>query len=141
VRYLLDTSAYFQGRTSQPAAERIDALARDEALAVCSPMMLEVLYSSRRSRDWHSLRAALNGLPRVELGDPITAVDLQGELARRGQHRTPVIDMLIAATAAEHGLTVLHYDRDFERLCDATGGKHEWVIPAGSGQIPPASGM
>lgn len=28
---------------------------------------------------------------------------------------------------------VLHYDRDFERLCAITGGAHEWVVPAGSG--------
>jgi hypothetical protein len=40
---------------------------------------------------------------------------------------------MLAATAVEHGLTVLHYDRDFERLSEVTGGGHEWVIPAGTG--------
>ncbi|WP_144127994.1 PIN domain-containing protein [Catellatospora sichuanensis] len=47
--------------------------------------------------------------------------------------RTPPVDVLVAATAAEHRLTVLHYDRDFERLTAVSGGAHEWVIPAGSG--------
>jgi predicted nucleic acid-binding protein len=133
VRYLMDTSAYWQGRFNQPAADRLDALAKEELLAVCAPVMLEVLFSARRSRDWGGIRRALDSLPRVEMDDPIAAVEVQGALARRGQHRMPVIDVFVAATAAEHGLTVLHYDRDFERLSEATGGKHEWVVPAGSG--------
>ena len=41
--------------------------------------------------------------------------------------------MIIAATAAEHGLTVLHYDSDYERLAEVAGINHEWVAVRGSG--------
>ncbi len=37
----------------------------------------------------------------------------------------------VAATAAEHGLTVLHCDSDYERLAEVTGAAHEPVAPRG----------
>lgn len=45
--------------------------------------------------------------------DARTAVDLQLQLALRGWHRTPIPDVIIAATAAEHDLTLLHHDSDY----------------------------
>lgn len=54
-------------------------------------------------------------------------------LASRGQHRLPIMDLLIAATAEVHGATVLHHDRDFDRIADVTGQVTRWIVPAGSG--------
>jgi len=133
VRYLLDTSAFWQGRTNTQAKARLRQHADNGELAVCAAAMLEILVSARNRSDWVQMRDELGTLPRVEPADSINAVDLQATLADRGQHRTPIIDVMIAATAAEHGLTVLHYDRDFERLSKATGTSQEWVIPAGTG--------
>ncbi|GAA2390863.1 hypothetical protein Cme02nite_14350 [Catellatospora methionotrophica] len=133
MRYLLDTSAYFQGRLNASAMRRLSELAAAEELAICVPAMLEILVAARNGRDWLQMRNALGLLPRVELSDPLAVIDLHGALTQRGWHRTPPVDVLVAATAAEHRLTVLHYDRDFERLTTASGGTHEWVIPAGSG--------
>jgi predicted nucleic acid-binding protein len=44
------------------------------------------------------------------------ALTVQGLLARRGQHRLPIHDLLIAAAAERVGLSVLHYDADFDRI-------------------------
>jgi hypothetical protein len=41
-------------------------------------------------------------------------------------------DLLIAATAERFTLTVLHYDRGYERIAEITGQRTEWVIPAGT---------
>lgn len=41
-------------------------------------------------------------------------------------------DLLIAAAAESLGLTVLHYDADFDRIAAVTGQPCEWVVPAGS---------
>jgi predicted nucleic acid-binding protein len=60
------------------------------------------------------------------------AIDLQHELARRGQHRVPIPDLIISAAALAANLVVLHYDSDFEQLADAGGAPHEWVVPRGS---------
>jgi predicted nucleic acid-binding protein len=53
-------------------------------------------------------------------------------LASRSQHGRKVPDLLIAATAEDAGLVVLHYDADFDRIAAVTGQKCEWVVAAGS---------
>jgi predicted nucleic acid-binding protein len=61
------------------------------------------------------------------------ALEIQRELSRRGQLRSGKLpDLLVAATAERHDVTVLHYDGDFDRIADITGQPTEWVVPAGS---------
>lgn len=60
------------------------------------------------------------------------AIEVQGELARLGQHRLPIPDLIVAAAAEAAGLTVLHYDADFDRIAAITGQPVEWVVPRGS---------
>lgn len=56
------------------------------------------------------------------------------QLAARGQHRAPrIADLFVAAVADRHHATVLHYDKDFELIAEATGLPHEWVISRGTG--------
>ena len=56
------------------------------------------------------------------------------EPCRRDEEPAPrkVPDLLIAAAAEANGLTVLHYDADFDRISAVTGQRSEWVVPAGS---------
>lgn len=60
------------------------------------------------------------------------ALDVQHELARRGQHRLPIPDLIIAAAAEGAALTLLHYDADFEGIAAVTGLGHEWIASRGS---------
>ena len=60
------------------------------------------------------------------------AVVVQGELAKRGQHRLPIPDLIVAAAAEAAGLKVLHYDADFDRIAAVTAQETEWVVPRGS---------
>jgi predicted nucleic acid-binding protein len=133
VTYLLDTSAYVQSRYNRQAADVVGRLTADGQLAVCSAVMLEILFSARNRKSWTRQRTALDLLDRVELTNPYDVITTQERLVDRGQHRTSIIDVMVAATAAEHGLTVLHYDRDFERLSEVTGAGHEWIVKAGKG--------
>ncbi len=41
-------------------------------------------------------------------------------------------DLLIAAAAEARGLTVLHFDADFDRIAAITGQSSQWILPAGS---------
>ncbi len=57
---------------------------------------------------------------------------VQRALTERGEHRgAGPVDLLVAATAELSGLTVLHYDADFETVARATGQATAWVAPPG----------
>jgi len=61
------------------------------------------------------------------------AIEVQGMLAQRSQNRSVSIpDLLIAATAERHALTVLHYDGDYDRIAAMTGQSAEWIVPRGT---------
>ena len=59
------------------------------------------------------------------------AFEVQHGLARRGQHRVPLPDLLIAAVAEVNDVTVVHYDADFDRIAEITGQPTEWVVLRG----------
>lgn len=62
-----------------------------------------------------------------------TQRDTMAALAQRGQHRTPVLGLMLAAIAQTHSAVVLHYDSDYERIAAITGQVHEWIVPRGAG--------
>lgn len=56
------------------------------------------------------------------------ALEIQILLADRGLHRGPSIpDLLIAATAELAGLSVLHFDKDFDTIAMVTGLSATWL--------------
>lgn len=138
MNYLLDTSAWVLAERHRAVAERFAAETRVGALGVCSITALEVLYTSRNADEYRSILERLRRLSWHDLSDQRAAIEVQHRLALRGQHRTSIPDVIVTATAAEHGLTVLHYDSDYERLAAITGIAHEWVVPRGQGHIPKA---
>lgn len=132
-RYLADKSAL--ARFPNPAvAARLRPLLEDGLLATCAIVDLEVLYSSRNLADYEAILEERHSLDAAPITPEVMnlAIDLQHALARRGQHRVPIPDLIISAAAADTGLVVLHYDADFERLSSVGGAPHEWVVPAGS---------
>jgi predicted nucleic acid-binding protein len=45
----------------------------------------------------------------------------------QGQHRSAgPVDLIVAATAELHGLTLLHHDRDFDVIARITGQSVRW---------------
>lgn len=134
-RYLADKSAFEQQRHSDTAAGLLAALAADGALFMTEIVALELLYSARNSDDYDARREDLLSLPWLHLTQAVVAraLAIQHELAGRGQHRRPIPDLLVAATALEHDAAVLHYDRDFDLIAEVTGLSARWIIPAGTG--------
>jgi len=62
-----------------------------------------------------------------------SALDAQRELARQGRHRAVGLpDLLTAVLAAVHGLTVVHYDADFETAATVVAFEQVWVAQRGS---------
>lgn len=87
---------------------------------------LEIGYSARnvsRAREAFTT-PPLSAMPVEYLTPAIEdrAVEVQQLLAGRGQHRAPSIpDLLISATGELAGPTLLHLDKDFDRLAGVTG--------------------
>lgn len=134
--HLLDKSAWMQAPNHPDAARRISHLMRRGDLALCTVTALEILYSARNAAEYERDHKRLAQLPWVDLSAPRNAVEVQRQLASRGQHRTSIPDVIIAVTAAEHDLTILHYDSDYERLAAITGTRHEWIVKRGQGHLP-----
>jgi predicted nucleic acid-binding protein len=133
-RYLVDKSALARMQLPRVQARLAPILESGEA-ASCSIIDLEVLYSARNGEEHEKIRhrRALAYHP-IPITEEILqrAIAVQGLLARSGRHRVPLPDLLIAATAESAGLTVLHYDRDFDTIGEVTGQPMEWVVERGS---------
>ncbi len=134
-RYLADKSAFEQQRHSDAAAGLLRALAADGALYMTEIVALELLYSARTPDDYEARWGDLRTLPWLRLTEAVAAraLDIQRQLAGIGQHRRPIPDLLVAATALEHDATVLHYDHDFDVIAEAAGLSARWIIPPGTG--------
>ena len=134
VAYLIDKSALARMEDPRVGARVVPIIESGRA-ATCSVVELEVLYSTRNHAEHARVRArrAL-AYRRIDLTEAVfrRAIAVQGLLARRGQHRLPIQDLIIAAAAETAGATLLHYDADFDTIALATGQDVEWVAPRGS---------
>ncbi|MGH9277580.1 MAG: PIN domain nuclease [Acidimicrobiales bacterium] len=131
--YLADKSAL--ARFPIPAvSERLRPLLQDGLIGTCAIVDLEILYSSRGLSDYEGVLEERRSLDSAPITPEVmaTAIELQHALARRGQHRVPIPDLVISAAAKAGGLVVLHSDADFERIAAVGGADHEWVVTHGS---------
>ncbi len=98
---------------------------------------MEVVYSARNAADYDRTAGNLDGF-RVALITPEVfkrARAIQAALAHAGgmHHRSVTIaDLVIASAAEAAGLTVLHYDEDYDRIAAITNQPTEWIAPRGS---------
>jgi predicted nucleic acid-binding protein len=133
-RYLADKSVWAQVR--QPAILSVmNEYVERGLIGTCPIVDLEILYSARTGTEHTHFRRQREAFEYFPLTDEIArrAVEVQGLLAGRAQHRAVSIpDLLVAAIAERFSLTVLHYDRDYERIAEITGQPTEWIVPAGT---------
>jgi predicted nucleic acid-binding protein len=133
--FLADKSALTRRDTRPEVREALESLVLAGEVATCGIVDLELLYSATSRATYRALAEALRGMPRAALDEGCVkrALVVQAMLAERSQHRAvPLPDLLVAACAERSGLTVLHYDADFERIAELTGQATRWVVPRGS---------
>jgi predicted nucleic acid-binding protein len=133
--YLADKSALTRRESRPEVRGVIEPLLLAGRIATCGIVDLELLYSAPSRAIYRELSELLRALPRAPVTEPVVdrALQVQSLLAARSQHRgVPLPDLLIAACAEAAGLTVLHYDADFDRIARITGQQAQWVVPRGS---------
>jgi predicted nucleic acid-binding protein len=89
-------------------------------ICLCAVVRLEMLYSARSADDYEQIENELAVFRelRTDAETIATAVSAHRELGRRGRHRIPIPDLLIAACAAQHQAAVLHVDRHYDVLAE-----------------------
>jgi predicted nucleic acid-binding protein len=123
--YLADTSAVWRLLRRQ-IPQPWPRFVAQGLVGICPPVESELMVSVRSDRDFEPffgmLGRTFTWYPALD--DPwrhILAV--QRDLIRIGHHRGPSpIDILIALTAHEHHLTVLHADGDFAAIAKVRPG-------------------
>lgn len=132
---LADTSVWV--RKDKPGLEWFGPALEDGRIAVCDMVVMELLWSARDVADFLATEQGLLACPwpATEASDWDEARRVFRELAARGplHHRQVKIpDLLIAAVAARRGMTVVHYDGDYDAIASVTSQLARWAAPRGS---------
>lgn len=136
VTYLIDTSAAARILTNKRVREVWSQHLAEGVMGLCELTELEMLFSARSLLDRlenEALFAELfNSVPMPD-GVYRRARAVQRMLTESGAQRSAgAVDLLVAATAELCGLTVLHYDNDFETVANVTGQPTRWLAKAGT---------
>lgn len=135
--YLADTSVL--ARLHRPAVDEVlSPLIEAGLVATCGVVELEILYSARGAADHARLRQQLHeGYESLAMPDEVwsRALAVHAELATVSAHRSVALpDLLIAATAERHGVTLVHYDHEYDMVAGITGQPMSWVVPRGTAE-------
>ncbi len=115
---LVDSSVWIDFfRGVRDVVRRVDAALERDRVAVCGPVVAEVLSGTRTRADFARVKAAFEGLDLLpDPSDPWPRVaETRFALARRGA-QVALVDVLIALTTAEAGHVLLTRDSDFRRI-------------------------
>lgn len=122
--YLVDTSVwidFFKARAN-PAVERLKGLLRGGGaqISVSTTVVQEILQGTADEQQFLKYRSYFETqpicLPRDPVKTAVAAARIYFDCRRQGITVRSSNDCLIAQTAFEHGLVLLHNDEDFRRI-------------------------
>jgi hypothetical protein len=133
---LVDTSVWIQVFRQRNPLD-LEVLVPLDEVAVCLPVIQEILQGFRDEHFFRVARAALLAIPVVE--SPLDreafleAADLFRRARRAGLTVRSSVDCLIAACAIRNDFVVLHHDRDYSALARVSPLRQRSLgSPAGS---------
>lgn len=123
IRYLIDSSALWRVLRDEKHRLAWREVVTEGAVGSCTVQRVEFRRSARNLDEYEQFNDMFEMLyPNVPIPESAWqwVESAQYRLLRAGAHRAlSSVDLLIAATAAHHGLVVLHDDNDF-----ATAARH-----------------
>jgi predicted nucleic acid-binding protein len=135
-RFLVDTSALVRLLRDSHVRSRWQPQITSGVMGVCPITELEFLHSARSKNEREEWLELLNSaFAWVAVPDRVfaRAAEVQAAMTARGTHRSAgAIDLLLAATAELSGLTLVHYDHDFDEIVKVTGQSAVWVAAPGT---------
>jgi hypothetical protein len=117
--YLVDTSVWVEFLRGEKTAikKRLEKLLDENRAVVSGIILAELLTGIHNEKDQDFLEESFLGLPFLEATRDIFAMaGKMGASMRKKGFNMPLSDLLIAALAKAHGLTVLTLDNHFQTL-------------------------
>lgn len=102
---------------------------------VCDLVVLELTRLAPNEARARGVAERLDAFKSVPMPAAIwaRAREVQLLLTPEGNHRrVPPADLLLAAAAEDAGVSLVHYDRDYERIAAVADLQHEWLVKDGS---------
>lgn len=122
-RVLIDTCVWATvfGKPGSNERQAVDQLIDQDRVVLIGPVLTEVLYGFRRQEEADWVASRMKNLSWLEVGwaDWREAAALGRRLAATG-HRLPLTDLVIAAVARKHELSVYTVDPHFDLFPDLT---------------------
>ena len=124
---LVDTSVwidFFNGIKSVASGILYKMLEAEDSICISDIILAETLQGFRSDEDFESAKTHLLYFPVYSLGSPdsyIKAAQLYRMCRKKGIIVRKTIDCLIAQTAIEHHLVLLHRDKDFDKIASVSG--------------------
>lgn len=105
-----------------------------DTLARCVMTDLEIGFSARNVEQWDARIATLAPFRELDVTGAHfhMAKKIQRDLAQAGVSGRKLPDLLIAAVAIDTGLTLVHYDADFDHIASVSELHHQWIVPRGT---------
>ena len=120
---LVDTSVligYLRGLEGKPYQTLEDMIDRDIPFGINNFIYQETLQGAKTEGDFSRLKEYLETLPFYELNEGLRSFERAASMyftcRKAGITIRSTIDLLIAETAIENNLYLLHHDSDFENL-------------------------
>lgn len=118
---LVDTSVwidFIEGGDHWTKERLKDKINERETIVYLELILLEIIQGVRERKDRERIEAQFNTLVCLNLkrSSVMLAAEMYQELQRKGIRIRSIIDCLIAAMAIETGATIMHKDRDFDRI-------------------------
>lgn len=118
---LVDTSVwidFFSDNDTWQVQLLEKSISERDDLCICGIVLTEVLQGIRYERQYKKIKELFESLIFLEMPKNafIVAAGIYRSLRKRGFTIRKSIDCMIAATALEHGVALLHNDRDFEPI-------------------------
>jgi predicted nucleic acid-binding protein len=134
---LFDTGVWTWSRDRRfpGLATWFNAQAAAGRVLVCDLVALELIRLTPNESRAREVAARLEAFQSVPMPSALwrRARELQALLATDGDHRrVPPADLLIGAAAEAAGVSLVHYDRDYERLAAVSALEHHWLLPDGA---------
>jgi predicted nucleic acid-binding protein len=120
---LVDTSVlidFLRGEDNPAVQKFLQVIDREIPFGICPLVFLEVLQGAATEKDFKLLREYLQSQAFFDIKDGresiAQAARMSFELRRKGKAMGSSIDFLVAQTAIDNDLYLLHNDSDFDRI-------------------------